>query len=154
MTKASSIRITKELQNILKTPSEYYTIIPDEGNMLVWNCVILGPKNTPYEDGTFHGQITFPVNYPFASPSFKFLTKIYHMNVSVNGEPCLKSLTDNWSVSTTVKTLFEHILSLMSTPNPNDPLLPELAFLYISNNERYVEVAKSWTETYASSQNK
>ncbi len=117
--------------------------------MLRWDCIICGPVNTPYEGGMFHAQITFPSNYPFTSPSFKFITKIYHMNISVNGEPCLKSLQEIWSVSTTVKTLFEHILTLLVTPNPNDPLLPDLASLYLSNTERYNEVAKSWTETYA-----
>lgn len=149
MTKASTIRITKELQNILKTPSESYSIKPNESNILQWECNIIGPANTPYEGGIFRGQITFPPNYPFDSPSFKFITKIYHLNVSGNGEPCLKSLQESWSVATTVKTLFEHILTLLVTPNPNDPLLPELASLYLSNNKRYMEVAKSWTETYA-----
>ena len=35
-----------------------------DNNISTWKVTILGPKNTPYEDGLFTIKITFPDDYP------------------------------------------------------------------------------------------
>ena len=43
------------------------------------------------------------------------------------------------------------ICSLLSDPNPNDPLVPEIANILKENSELYFNTAKEWTSIYASS---
>ena len=48
--------------------------------------MVIGPKGTPYEDGVFELSITLPKDFPYRPPIFKFVTKIYHINVGEDGE--------------------------------------------------------------------
>ena len=40
-----------------------------------------GPKNTPLEEGLFTILIIFPKDYPNHGAEFRFVNKIYHLNV-------------------------------------------------------------------------
>ena len=41
------------------------------------------------------------------------------------------------------------IIVLLSDPNPEDPLEPEIARIYKSDHNKFNEIAKDWTEKYA-----
>ena len=41
------------------------------------------------------------------------------------------------------------ICSLLCDPNPDDPLVPEIARLYKTDREKYNELAREWTRKYA-----
>ena len=41
------------------------------------------------------------------------------------------------------------ICSLLTDPNPNDPLVPEIAQLYKTNKAEYEKTAREWTRKYA-----
>jgi ubiquitin-conjugating enzyme E2 J2 len=47
---------------------------PDPSNILECHFVLEGQKGTPYEGGTYHGKLMFPVDYPFKPPGILFLT--------------------------------------------------------------------------------
>ena len=54
-----------------------------------------GPKNTPYKGGLYKIRILFPKDYPNKGPEFKFLNKIYHLNVDFKedfGHICINYL--------------------------------------------------------------
>lgn len=46
-------------------------------------------------------------------------------------------------------TVLLSICSLLCDPNPDDPLVPEIARLYKSDQKRYTEIAMEWTRKYA-----
>lgn len=49
-----------------------------------------GPKDTPYEGGLFRVDIQLDAQYPFAPPKMRFMTRVWHPNVSsANGAICL-----------------------------------------------------------------
>ena len=41
------------------------------------------------------------------------------------------------------------ICSLLTDPNPDDPLVPEIAHIYKTDRQRYEETAREWTRKYA-----
>ena len=43
------------------------------------------------------------------------------------------------------------ISSLLTDPNPDDPLVPEIARVYKTDRVRYNRVAMEWTKSYARS---
>ena len=98
-----------------------------------WYAVLKGPPNSPYEGGTFRLKVTIPEEYPSVAPKVEFLTTVYHPNISGNGDVCLDILNEPhlWSEQLTIQKVVISVLSLMTDPNPDDPLCPDIAKLYL-----------------------
>jgi ubiquitin-protein ligase len=95
------------------------------------------------QGGKFKISLTFPTNYPFTPPLFKFLTPLYHPNVDDQGSVCLSLLKDGeWKPSTRIAAILEGIMGLLVTPNPDDPLVVSIAETY--QNNRYLPKSLSW----------
>ncbi len=142
-------RITKELKEIRNDTLSIGTAGPKQEDMFLWDAILIGPSETPYEGGIFKLEIRFPNDYPFKAPKVEFKTKVYHPNINENGGICLDILKDKWSPALTVSKVLLSISSLLADPNPNDPLVPAIAHEYISNRESYETQAKNWTRMYA-----
>jgi hypothetical protein len=61
-----------------------------EGNLHHLKRTMPGPSGTPYEGGVFEIDIVIPKQYPFEPPKMKYMTKIWHPNISSQtGAICL-----------------------------------------------------------------
>lgn len=60
-------RIAKEIQHYSENPHPFVAIFPCS-NMNIWKILLLGPKETPYENGLFLLYAQFPEQYPFKAP--------------------------------------------------------------------------------------
>ena len=143
-------RLTKELKDIKNDPPANCSAGPNGENMFEWQATILGPEGTPYHGGVFFLKINFPSNYPFQPPKIRFETKIYHCNINSNGGICLDILKGQWSPALTVSKVLLSISSLLSEPNPDDPLIPEIAKLYKKDKAKHDMNAREFTIKYAS----
>ena len=111
--------------------------------------MLMGPPNTPYDGGVFNVDLVFPAEYPFKPPKVCFITKIYHPNINSAGAICLDILKDQWSPALTISKVLLSICSLLTDPNPEDPLVPSIAKLYKTNKKLYNTRAKLYTIRYA-----
>jgi ubiquitin-protein ligase len=131
-------------------------------------------SDSPYSGGVFFLAIHFPTDYPFKPPKVNFTTRIYHPNINSNGSICLDILRDQWSPALTISkgmslgsiplrcyspgscllTMYSpsvllSICSMLTDPNPDDPLVPEIAHVYKTDRARYEATAREWTRKYA-----
>jgi ubiquitin-conjugating enzyme E2 D/E len=143
-------RINKEYRDLQKDPPANTSAGPvNENDMFNWKATIMGPEDSPYAGGLFFLNIHFPTDYPFKPPKVQFTTKIFHPNINANGGICLDILKDQWSPALTISKVLLSICSLLTDPNPDDPLVPEIAQMYKKDRKKFDEVAKQWTQKYA-----
>ena len=143
-------RIKKEIEEIKKEPPANCSAGPiNEENLFEWQASIVGPSNSPYAGGLFRLSVLFSDKYPFKPPKIKFMTKIFHPNINSNGSICLDILNNNWSPALTIIKVLLSISSLLTDPNPDDPLDKFAANLYLNNKEEYNKQARLKTIQYA-----
>ena len=126
----------------------------NEENMLQAKAIIIGPKDTPYENGILYFKIQFPTNYPFSPPKVNYISSSkyrIHPNLYVGkpsedfkGKVCL-SILNTWSGPkwTTVMHVGSVLVSIQSlldeNPLRNEPGFEKEKSLRNTNYNRVVE---------------
>ena len=132
--------VNKDLKEIHKMELDKLGIHIEfnEDNMLKATAIIIGPEDTPYENGLLYFIIEFPINYPFSPPKIGYLSSSHyriHPNLYVGrshdnyiGKVCLSAI-NTWSGPkwTTVMDIGSVLLSIQSLLC-NDPLHNEPGF--------------------------
>ncbi|VDM17292.1 unnamed protein product [Hydatigera taeniaeformis] len=146
-------RIKKELLELQKStdnadnPIEIYA---ETDNIMKLRGVIVGPPDTPYAGAKFMLEIIIPETYPFLPPKVKFLTKIWHPNISsATGVICLDILKDQWAAAMSLRTMLLSIQALLASPEPDDPQDAVVAKQFKSNRNAFNITAKHWASIYA-----
>ncbi|CDU19028.1 ubiquitin-conjugating enzyme E2, putative [Plasmodium yoelii] len=144
------LRLQKELKDIENENVQEIDAHIKDSNFFEWVGFIKGPEGTPYEGGHFTLAITIPNDYPYNPPKIKFVTKIWHPNISSQtGAICLDVLKNEWSPALTIRTALLSIQALLSDPQPDDPQDAEVAKMYKENHALFVKTASVWTKTFA-----
>ena len=66
----------RDFKRLQEDPPAGVSGAPGENNIMLWNAVIFGPQETPFEDGTFKLTLEFSEEYPNKPPVVKFLSKV------------------------------------------------------------------------------
>lgn len=84
MTSNRMRRLAKELADIRTDTVSQITAEPVGGDDDITHIrgTFPGPPGTPYEGGTFKIDVKIPNEYPFRPPTMKFITRVWHPNVS------------------------------------------------------------------------
>ena len=83
-------------------------------NIMLWQAVIFGPDDTPWEGGTFKLVLEFTEDYPNKAPQVRFLTKMFHPNIYNDGQICLDILQNQWSPIYDISAILTAIQSLLA----------------------------------------
>ena len=157
------IRLKKEFQ-LCKLDEDLaqigcaFGLCPDN-NIFTWRVTMFGPQDTPYKDGIFTIKITFPQDYPNHGAEFKFMNKIYHLNVDFRNDLGHISLNNinEWHTTGKVRSmpvygvkqaLFD-IFCLFYKQGFESPYDEEMAMQYLNDRKKFDEIAKEWTMKYA-----
>ena len=136
----------------------------EPNNYNIWKVTMVGPQNTAYAGGVFTIKIIFPPDYPNKGAEFKFINKIYHLNVdfgtndpSKKGHICLSTLNE-WATTGHVKSkpcygvkqaLFD-IFCLFYNQGVESPYDEAIAKQYRDKRAEFDALARDWTSKYAS----
>ncbi|KAM0754057.1 ubiquitin-conjugating enzyme [Meredithblackwellia eburnea MCA 4105] len=148
---AATRRLTKELADLQKDlPPNVEVEIPDEANIFRWTGYLTGPDTSAYKGGEFKIDITFPTEYPFKSPTVKFVTRIYHPNVTEEGALCIGLLkADAWKPSTKIDQVLRALVQLLEEPAPEDALEAQIAEIYVKDKATFTKNAQEYVKKYA-----
>ena len=124
-------RIISDIKELRRNPLNSHGIYyeHDETDMLKGRALIIGPADTPYEDGFYLFKFQFPANYPHSPPKVEFCTSDgytrFNPNLYRSGKVCLSILNtwkgEPWSGCQTISS----VLLAMCTILNNEPLLNE-----------------------------
>ncbi|XP_018373665.1 PREDICTED: uncharacterized protein LOC108767981 isoform X2 [Trachymyrmex cornetzi] len=142
-------RLRSELKSLRIDPPEGIEAMPLDHMCCHWQATITGPVGSPYEGGLFYLYLQVPFSYPMCPPIVRFLTKILHPNVSRHGDVGIDSIHHNWSLALTISKVLISVQSLLTDPYCQVCMEPELGEMYMSDREKFEEVARAWTWRYA-----
>lgn len=131
ISKNTITRLIKDIRQLKKEPLHdqgvYYK--HDEDDLLKGYALIIGPADTPYENGFYLFELLYPTDYPFTPPKLNFLTQDgitrFNPNLYRSGKVCL-SLLNTWRGEqwTSCQTISSILLTLVTVFN-DSPLLNE-----------------------------
>lgn len=86
-----------------------------------------------------------------APPKAYFMTKIFHPNVSRDGEICVNTLKKDWKPDLGLKHILLTIKCLLIVPNAESALNEEAGKLLLEHYDDYCKRARMMTEIHAAS---
>jgi hypothetical protein len=78
-------RVLREANNAIKAQMDNINVFVCRTDIFFWKIILSGPSRTPYEGGRWMLYAHFGPQYPRQPPSIRFVTEIYHVNVSSDG---------------------------------------------------------------------
>ncbi|VVC31763.1 Ubiquitin-conjugating enzyme E2,Ubiquitin-conjugating enzyme/RWD-like,Ubiquitin-conjugating enzyme [Cinara cedri] len=146
-------RLKKELSQLIDKPPIGIKVNKKENSLNILEAELNGPKDSPYEDGIFKLIIEVPKKYPFEPPRINFITPVYHPNIDSGGRICLDILkmppAGAWKPLITIEGVLVAICNLMNCPNPDDPLVPDIARELKTDKDIFEDKAKKFTKMHA-----
>ncbi|KAI5709239.1 hypothetical protein M8J76_013633 [Diaphorina citri] len=172
-------RLRKEYNDIKLDPPDGIQAQPLDNKRCHWMATIAGPVASPYEGGVFYLYIRIPFSYPMHPPKLshapaqgeihhsnispqcvetcypmhppkvKFITRIFHPNVSRHGDVGIDCIQHNWSLALTLNKVLISVQSLLTDPYCLVCMEPSIGELYVNNRRKFDEYARSWTRKYA-----
>lgn len=148
-----NVRIQRELAMLNSELPPGIVCNPVADMLDTFEAVITGANGTPYEGGIFKLNIRIPERYPFEAPVAVFQTPVYHPNVDSTGRICLDVLQmppkGRWRPSLNLKVVLLSLHALLAQPNPDDPLVPELADQFKYQRDMFNRLAAEHTRRHA-----
>ncbi|OCK82829.1 hypothetical protein K432DRAFT_292373 [Lepidopterella palustris CBS 459.81] len=143
--------LMNEFKALSKEPWTNVELIND--NVFEWSValIVLNPDSI-YYGGYFKAKMTFPKNYPYSPPDFKFLRPLYHPNIYPDGRLCISILhapgddemsgelaAERWSPVQRVETVLISVLSLLDDAEVSSPANVDAGVMLRGNKSQYEE---------------
>ncbi|XP_027196478.2 uncharacterized protein LOC113790968 [Dermatophagoides pteronyssinus] len=154
------IILNNQLRQLLKKPNDHFSVgLVDESNIFLWEIMIVGPRDTLYEGGLFKAQLQFPSNFPDSPPKMRFLSEMWHPNISKSGDVCISILHNpnlqtfgyeenlqRWAPVYSVETIVMSVISMLSDPNVESPANVDAAIQMRNHPDEYAKQVRFFTQ--------
>ncbi|CAJ1078820.1 NEDD8-conjugating enzyme UBE2F isoform X2 [Xyrichtys novacula] len=137
--------LTKEVAELeANLPSTCKANFPDEDKLHHFQLAV-SPDEGYYQSGRFQFEIDVPEAYNMVPPKVRCLTRIWHPNITENGEICLSLLREHsidgtgWAPTRTLKDLL----------NFDDPLNIDAAEHHLRDKEDFRNKVQEYIKHYA-----
>ncbi|KAF2181865.1 hypothetical protein K469DRAFT_588610 [Zopfia rhizophila CBS 207.26] len=151
--------LMNEFKALSKEPWTNVELINE--NVFEWSValIVLNPESLHY-GGYFKAKMSFPKNYPYSPPDFKFLRPLYHPNIYPDGRLCISILhqpgedemsgelaAERWSPVQRVETVLISVLSLLDDAEVSSPANVDAGVMLRNKPDHYKEMVKKDLET-------
>ncbi|KAF9948689.1 hypothetical protein BGZ70_002090, partial [Mortierella alpina] len=144
-------KVTRELYALENDPPEGIRLILNEDSMTDIQAWIQGPEGTPYDGGCFRLRIQLSADFPNSPPKCYFMTKIFHPNVSKQGDVCVSTLKKDWKKDLGLRHILLVVKCLLIVPNPESALNEEAGRQLLERYDDYAKYARLMTSIHAAS---
>ena len=155
-----SSKVTKELSTFrtslpLNKDSSIF-VRYNQNDIRKLKALIIGPKGTPYENGTFIFDIFIPNDYPNIPPNFKLITTgcgtvRFNPNLYNSGKVCLSLLNtwngyggEKWNKDTS--TILQVLISIQSLIFVENPFFNEPGYERNMNNDKHKILSTKYSD--------
>ncbi|CAM0946535.1 unnamed protein product [Alopecurus aequalis] len=142
-------QLAKELKNLDQSPPEGIRVIVNDDDFTSICADIEGPGGTPYENGIFRMKLVLSSDFPRSPPKGYFVTKIFHPNISSNGEICVNTLKKDWNPTHGLRHVLLVVRCLLIEPFPESALNEQAGKMLLENYEDYARHARLYTSIHA-----
>ena len=142
-------KLKRELANFAEDPPEGIQAHALDNSLLHWQASVKGPPNSPYEGGLFFLHLELPESYPIRLPIPRFITKVFHPNISYHGDIGVDMVGQTWTFVYSISKVLLGIQSLLTDPYCDICMESDIAQLYENDREQFDRVAREWTVKYA-----
>ncbi|KAF2715090.1 hypothetical protein K504DRAFT_457261 [Pleomassaria siparia CBS 279.74] len=151
--------LMNEYKSLAKEPWTNIELIND--NVFEWSValIVVNPDSL-YYGGYFKAKLSFPKNYPYSPPDFKFVRPLYHPNIYPDGRLCIsilhapgedemsgESAAERWNPVQRVETVLISVLSLLDDAEVSSPANVDAGVMLRNNPDKYKEMVKKDLET-------
>ncbi|KIX09515.1 uncharacterized protein Z518_00595 [Rhinocladiella mackenziei CBS 650.93] len=159
MTSTSQNVLMREYKALAK--EKWVRIDVDEENIHHWNLalMVLNPESL-YYGGYFKAQMSFPKDYPYKPPDFRFSKPLWHPNIYADGRLCIsilhapgedimsgESAGERWSPAQRVESVLISILSLLDDAEISSPANVDASVMLRDDKEAFKARVKQDVET-------
>jgi ubiquitin-conjugating enzyme E2 S len=143
-------QVMRHLGGLMEEKLEGVNVLMNEEDPLDIQALIDGPAQTPYEGGTYRVKICLPADFPQTPPRAFFLTRIFHPNISANGDVCVNTLKRDWDPQNwSIGHILQVIRCLLIVPFPESSLNEEAGRLFMENYADYAAHASMINRVHA-----
>ena len=139
-------KLLSDFENMQNNPSDNFSAVPNETNVMIWNAVIFGPQDSPYEDGVFKLTLTFCDEYPYIPPKVQFTSKMFHPNIFSDGKVCPEILQNGWTPAIGVASILTIIRSNLCNPSIKYEANLKACDMFQNNFEDYKKEVENCVE--------
>jgi ubiquitin-protein ligase len=143
-------RLMNEMRQIVaRGPSATYDVYVSESDMAFWLAIMQGPDDTPYEGGTFMIYLHAEERYPAFAPKARFVTRIKHPNVSLEGRICHSIFGRDYTTDTSMSRLLDSVYGMLLQAETSDPVITTITLGYHHDQVEFNDEVHEWTRMYA-----
>lgn len=126
----------------------YHFVVRPTCDNMVYTTFIRLSKHSPYRNRWIKLTIHIDNEYPSVPPTIRFVSKIFHPNVAMDGSLCDDFICHYWNHYSKMEDFLNEIIRLLDVPNMDYTANELAAEFYQQSREVYNNFAKAIARNY------